>query len=109
MIVRLVKMSFRPEEAGQFQDLFEGWRHRIIAFPGCRKLELLHDIRKPGVFFTRSEWDSPQQLEAYRNSPLFADVWPTVKLLFADRAEAWSLQQEHEMNTDQSGEPSPTA
>lgn len=106
MIVRLVKMSFQPGEAARFQALFGEWRHRIAAFPGCMKLELLHDINEPGVFFTRSEWESPQHLEAYRNSAVFADVWPVVKSLFAARAEAWSLQREHHMNAVEAGEPS---
>ncbi|MEO7080674.1 MAG: antibiotic biosynthesis monooxygenase family protein [Flavobacteriales bacterium] len=97
MIVRFVKMTFRPEEVEPFQKLFEGWRHRIIAFPGCRELELLHDIREPAVFFTRSVWESPDDLEAYRGSAVFADVWPVVKSLFAARAEAWSLHTEHMM------------
>ena len=97
MIIRLVKMTFRPEEVGTFQDLFAGWRHRIIAFPGCRHLELLHDADDPRVFFTYSIWDGPHALEAYRNSAVFNDVWPVVKGLFAARAEAWTTEQEHRM------------
>lgn len=108
MIVRLVKMTFRSEEESRFQELFEGWRHRIIASPGCRKLELLHDVAEPGIFFTHSEWDSPEDLEAYRNSAVFADVWPVVKALFAARAEAWSLHREHSMNTANTGKPGTT-
>lgn len=108
MIVRLVKMTFRSGEIATFQQLFEGWRHRIIAFPGCRRLELLHDVSEPGIFFTHSEWDSEKDLEAYRNSAVFADVWPVVKGLFAARAEAWSLHREHSMNTANAGEPGTT-
>jgi len=107
MIVRLVKMTFRPEETERFQTLFDGWRHRIIAFPGCRSLELLHDIRRPGVFFTRSEWNSPADLEAYRNSAVFADVWPVVKLLFAEPAQAWSTASEHRMSATTPESPTP--
>lgn len=98
MIVRLVKMTFRPEEAGRFQELFEGWRQRIGEFPGCRKLELLHDIHRPGIFFTQSEWDSEQHLAAYRSSSLFAEVWPQVKPLFAAPAEAWSVRREYQQD-----------
>ncbi len=105
MIVRLVKMTFRPEEAGHFQALFDGWRHKIIAFPGCHKLELLHDVASPGIFFTRSEWRSPEDLENYRNSAVFTDVWPVVKTLFAQRAEAWTLAQEHRMMPATPAEP----
>lgn len=98
MIVRLVKMTFHPDETERFQELFEGWRHLIIAFPGCRKLELLHDATDPGIFFTRSEWDTEADLAAYRRSPTFAEIWPTVRALFAARAEAWSLHSMHRMN-----------
>ncbi|HMN06328.1 MAG TPA: antibiotic biosynthesis monooxygenase [Flavobacteriales bacterium] len=97
MIVRLVKMTFRHGEVERFQSLFEGWRHRIIAMPGCRKLDLLHDVANPAVFFTHSEWDSEADLDAYRRSDTFSEVWPVVKALFAERAEAWSLQAEHRM------------
>lgn len=97
MIVRVVKMTFRPEEVARFQDLFEGWRHRIIAFPGCQHLQLLHDLHDPRVFFTYSEWNGPADLEAYRRSAVFSEVWPVVKGLFAAPAEAWSLDREHRM------------
>ncbi|MCC6840304.1 MAG: antibiotic biosynthesis monooxygenase [Flavobacteriales bacterium] len=97
MIVRLVKMTFRSEEAAPFQQLFNGWRHRIIATPGCRSLELLHDMKDHRVFFTRSEWDTEAALEGYRRSATFAQVWPVVKTMFAAPAEAWTMQVEHRM------------
>lgn len=99
MIVRVVKMTFRPEEVGTFQVLFEGWRHRIIEFPGCQHLELLHDQADPRVFFTYSVWDGPADLEAYRTSDVFAGVWPVVKELFAARAAAWTVVREHTMDS----------
>lgn len=100
MIVRVVKMTFRPEEVMTFQELFDGWRHRIIAFPGCRHLELLHDVDDPRVFFTYSVWNGPIDLEAYRTSAVFADVWPVVKKLFAARASAWTVVREHAMDSE---------
>ncbi|MBK8338628.1 MAG: SAM-dependent chlorinase/fluorinase [Flavobacteriales bacterium] len=60
MIVRLVRMTFQEEGMAQFQELFEGWRHRIIASPGCLHLELLHDVGDPRVFFTYSVWRSAE-------------------------------------------------
>lgn len=103
MIVRLVKMTFRPEATAQFQDLFEGWRHRIVAMPGCAHLELLQGTDEPHVFFTYSEWASVDHLEAYRNSDVFASVWPVVKGLFAAKAEAWTVDRKHRMH----GAPTP--
>ena len=93
MIVRIVKMTFQPDQVARFRELFEGWKPRIRAFPGCRHLELLEDVDDPRVFFTYSHWDGPADLEAYRTSEVFASVWPTVKGLFAERAEAWTVRR----------------
>ncbi|MBL7951571.1 MAG: antibiotic biosynthesis monooxygenase [Flavobacteriales bacterium] len=97
MIVRIVKMTFRAEEVARFQELFVGWEPRIRSFPGCRHLELLHDVNDPRIFFTYSHWDGPSDLEAYRVSDVFASVWPVVKGLCAAPAEAWSVEREHHL------------
>ncbi len=97
MIVRIVKMTFRAEEVGRFLEHFEGWKPRIRSFPGCRHLELLHDVEDPRIFFTYSHWDSPADLENYRVSEVFASVWPVVKGLFAAPAEAWSVHRKHHL------------
>ena len=93
MVVRIVKMTFAPEHTGRFLELFEGWKPRIRAFPGCRHLELLRDTGDPRVFFTYSHWDSPADLERYRASDVFSEVWPTVKPLFAAPTEAWTVDR----------------
>lgn len=97
MIVRMVKMTFRPGQEQRFLELFEGWRHRIRPFPGCRYLELVQDKKDPRVFFTYSEWDAELDLENYRRSDVFADVWPTVKAMFDAPAEAWTVERLHRM------------
>lgn len=107
MIVRLVRMTFRPSEIATFQRSFEAWRHRIIAFPGCQRLDLLHSEADPCVFFTHSEWADASDLQAYRDSELFNQVWPEVKLLFATPALAWSLHREHTMTTTSLSVPRP--
>jgi quinol monooxygenase YgiN len=96
MIVRIVKMTFRPEEVWRFQELFDAWMPQIRSFPGCLYLELLHDEMDPCIFFTYSQWERPEDLEQYRNSPVFASVWPTVKTLFAAPAEAWTVGRERQ-------------
>ncbi len=95
MVVRIVKMTFAPEHMARFQELFNGWKPRIRGFSGCRHLELLHDVDDPCVFFTYSHWDGPADLENYRRSEVFADVWPQTKALFAAPAEAWTVDREH--------------
>lgn len=97
MIIRIVKMTFRPEETARFQELFEGWKPKIRSFPGCRHLELLHDVNDPRIFFTYSHWNGVEDLEKYRVSEVFASVWPVVKAMFAAPAEAWSVDREHHL------------
>ena len=100
MITRIVKMTFRPEEVARFTELFEGWRHKIIAFPGCDHLELLRDTDRPNIFFTYSVWRTAADLEAYRTSDVFASVWPVVKQLFAAPAEAWTVARVINMDSE---------
>ncbi|MEZ4759892.1 MAG: antibiotic biosynthesis monooxygenase family protein [Flavobacteriales bacterium] len=97
MIVRLVRMAFRPGEGERFLELFEGWRHRIRSFPGCHHLALWRDTADPDVFFTHSRWEGEADLERYRTSDMFAEVWPTVKALFREPAAAWSVHEEVRM------------
>ncbi len=93
MIIRLVKMTFRRTEVERFRELFEGWRVKIIAFPGCLELQLLQDADDPRVFFTRSIWRDAADLEAYRTSETFGEVWPVVKALFDAPPQAWTMTE----------------
>ncbi len=90
MIIRLVKMTFLPEEVQNFESLFNKYHQQIRNFPGCTHLQLLRDGQ---VFFTYSHWEKASDLENYRNSNLFKEVWPATKALFAKPAEAWSTEQ----------------
>lgn len=92
MITRIVKLTIQQEKAAEFIALFNDSKSRIKNSPGCQHIELLADIQQPNVFFTHSRWDSEEHLNLYRNSDLFKNIWPRTKILFADKAEAWSLQ-----------------
>ena len=46
---------------------------------------------------TLSYWDSERDLEAYRNSELFKDVWGRVKVLFGAPTQALSLNKIEEL------------
>ncbi|MFN3529834.1 MAG: putative quinol monooxygenase [Bacteroidia bacterium] len=92
MIVRLVKMSFKPEEVPVFEALFAKYHQQIRNFPGCTELQLLKDGH---TYFTYSHWEKAQDLENYRHSALFQEVWPATKKLFAKPAEAWSTEQRY--------------
>ncbi len=91
MLIRIVKMTFREDAVPAFRSLFEANKTAIRNFDGCRHLELLQQMDEPGVFFTYSYWESPEKLNAYRNSGLFAAVWADTKVLFDAKPEAWSV------------------
>lgn len=92
MLKRIVKMTFRPEETENFKRIFsENWTY-IRDFEGCSHVELLQDEKDPRIFFTYSKWKDEASVENYRNSALFARVWSSTKVLFADKPEAWSVR-----------------
>jgi len=91
MIRRIVKMTFRKEEVGKFEEFFKRNKPEILKFKGVNEVFLYKDVYKDNILFTISEWDSEQDLNEYRNSSFFADTWRETKALFEDKAEAWSL------------------
>lgn len=96
MIQRIVKMTFRPEEVDNFLNLFEEVKHKIRGSEGCAGLTLLADIKQTNILFTYSYWQSEDDLNAYRDSELFASTWRDTKSKFASKAEAWSVQIQSE-------------
>lgn len=93
MIKRIVKMTFRPDGLETFlQQVFEESKHQIRAFPGCQHMELLQCTDDPATLFTLSLWDDEAALERYRQSELFRRTWARTKVLFAQRAEAWTVR-----------------
>lgn len=90
MVKRIVKMTFRKEACDEFVALFEHYHTHIRHVPGCLSLQLLRAREPQGVFFTLSTWEHPDDLERYRHSELFAEVWPRTRALFAEPAEAWT-------------------
>lgn len=92
MLTRIVKMSFQSHKVDEFRAIFEKYGHRIRGAEGCKGVDLLQDIAQPHIFFTYSKWDEEKYLDQYRNSELFAEVWKQTKALFAERAEAWSVE-----------------
>ena len=93
MITRIVRMHFRPGERDAFLAIFNASKHRIRQFEGCQHLSLYNEADLPDVFFTYSVWMSPAHLDAYRNSELFQATWTETKALFADKAQAWSMEE----------------
>ena len=93
MIVRLVKMTFKPEHVDEFVSTFIEHKDAIASFPGCSFLELVRETEGSTVFFTHSHWDKQSSLDAYRDSALFKKVWEMTVPLFKEKPEAWSTER----------------
>jgi quinol monooxygenase YgiN len=90
MIIRIVKMEFKPEKTDEFLSIFNQSHDKIRSSKGCMNLSLVRDINDPGIFFTISHWESSEALDAYRKSNLFISTWSKTKILFKEKAQAWS-------------------
>jgi heme-degrading monooxygenase HmoA len=86
-------MSFHQEHITAFLDNFEQMKTRIRNAEGNRLLELYQDKNDPRIFFTYSYWETEEDLENYRRSELFYDVWTFTKKLFNAKPEAWSVDK----------------
>lgn len=93
MITRIVKMHFSPGHIDDFKQLFGEVKWKISNFPGCYSLTLLQDARLPQVFFTYSTWEDEKALDNYRKSDLFAETWKKTKVLFDEKASAWTTTE----------------
>jgi heme oxygenase (mycobilin-producing) len=91
MLIRIVRMHFTENGVEEFLTIFNKYKHQIRNFPGCTHLELLKDTDNPFIYTTLSHWQDEASLTNYRKSELFASVWGTVKTLFAERTQAFSL------------------
>ena len=93
MFVRIVKMSFHEEKISKFLENFEFIKEKIRNVPGNRLLELYQDKNNQTIFFTYSYWETEQDLENYRNSELFFEIWTDTKKVFNNKPEAWSVNK----------------
>lgn len=93
MFIRIVKMRFKKNKIDEFLSNFNKNKDKIKSFKGCNFLELYRDKNDPTIFFTYSYWESEIDLENYRNSELFKNVWNNTKQLFDDKPEAWSVDK----------------
>ena len=93
MLVRIVKMRFQEDKIEAFLANFNQVKEKIRGFEGNQFLELYQDKNDPRIFFTYSYWQTEENLENYRNSVLFKEVWSYTKKLFSDKPEAWSVDK----------------
>lgn len=98
MIVRIVKMEFKPECINQFVLLFEEKKDKIRSFEGCAYLELLQGLDgKANIFSTYSYWESQEHLDNYRYSDLFKKTWSETKKMFSKKPEAISFEKKYSL------------
>jgi len=93
MFVRIVKMHFNESDIEKFLKNFNENKEKIRNFDGCKFLELYRDKNETNIFFTYSYWNAEADLEAYRQSDLFKNVWNKTKPLFSAKPEAWSVDK----------------
>lgn len=91
MFTRIVKMSFETSKIETFLENFNKSKEGIRNFKGCRLLEIYRDKNNPNIFFSYSRWESEHDLNSYRNSDFFKNIWKETKLLFNDKPQAWSV------------------
>ncbi|GAB3235674.1 antibiotic biosynthesis monooxygenase [Algoriphagus aestuariicola] len=93
MLVRIVRMTFRPDAVAEFLANFETHKNSIRHFPGCKHLELWQDVLEKNIFTTYSHWESEEALDQYRDSELFKSVWKATKTLFSAKPKAFSSKK----------------
>jgi quinol monooxygenase YgiN len=93
MITRVVKLTFRPECVAEFMDIFEESKAFISSFEGNLYLALMVDKNNKNIYFTISQWQAIENLEDYRTSDYFISLWSRTKALFAEKAQAWTLDK----------------
>lgn len=98
MLIRIVKMTFRPEKVEDFLKVFTESKQAIRNFEGCKHLQLLQSKENTNVLFTYSFWEDEFCLNAYRKSELFNKTWAKTKILFSAKPEAWSVNQLEVLN-----------
>ncbi|MBK5214910.1 MAG: antibiotic biosynthesis monooxygenase [Flavobacteriaceae bacterium] len=98
MFTRIVKMQLEKDKVSTFLANFEVVKEKIRNFPGCTFLELYRDKNDETIFFTYSRWNKETDLENYRTSKLFKEVWSVTKPMFSAKAEAWSVDTLYRLN-----------
>ena len=93
MITRIVKLHFQDEKVETFLAFFETIKHQVNNFPGCIAMKLLQDIQNPCIIMTYRHWEDEQDLENYRTSETFGQIWPKIKPWFDAKPEAWTVKE----------------
>ena len=88
----MVRLTFSPETVDAFDALYTQFEQHIQARPGCRMVWAMKVPGHPCQRATLSFWETQEDLDVYRKSTLFGEVWPATKALFAAPPEAQSYE-----------------
>ncbi len=86
-------MSIIEDKIEEFLSNFNQNKNKIRNFKGCQFLELYQDKNDDNIFFTYSYWNLEEDLENYRKSDFFQNVWSKTKILFNEKPQAWSVNK----------------
>ena len=75
----------------EYKIIFKTTQPLIENQAGCKSVSLKQNIHQPNMFFTYSIWKTEEDLNAYRDTDLFIQVWKKIKAHFTHKAQAWSL------------------
>ena len=90
-VLRIVRLSFVPENIAAFEQIFRDAQPLIASFDGCLGVEVKRDFEQHNVYYTVSRWRSHADLQNYRQSELFRTTWAKTKVLFDEKPKAFSL------------------
>lgn len=100
MIVRIVKMVFKPDAVEPFKLFFDQIKTKVASYRGCQHMILMQGKQDKHILFTYSIWDDEDALNRYRDSETFTHIWTETKKGFAEKAEAWTLDQSFDSMND---------
>jgi len=86
-------MSFHEDKIPEFLDYFHTVKDKVRNFSGNNFLEIYQDKNNPCIIFTYSIWNHVSDLETYRDSELFKEIWANTKKHFNNKPEAWSVDK----------------
>lgn len=86
-------MSIDKDKIEEFLSNFHQNKEKIRNFQGCQFLELYQDKNDDNIFFTYSYWNTEEDLENYRKSDFFQNVWSKTRILFNEKPQAWSVNK----------------
>ena len=91
MIDRIVKMNIKEDFCSEFERIFKNSKSHILNQKGCIIVKLLKNPHHTSEYFTYSLWETEDDLNNYRKTEFFKNIWSQIKPHFNAKAEAWSL------------------